>query len=94
MSEPVLQVKGFKGTVITHNWIRGLDGVEYDQFYGTISVLSDTEVVGFEAKGHDTANWIARIEGETSSYNIMGCQVKCIIQSDEKPQTVRGLIIP
>ena len=90
MPELVLERKGFKGTVILHDWITDpTDGEHYMGFHGTVSVFADTEVVGFEAKGHGTANWMARVEGPTSSINLMGCQVRAIAQSECAPSVTK-----
>jgi len=78
---PRLNVDGFRGVVHLHNWIRWIDGQQYDSLVGYVRILSDEEATGFKATGHNTANWIARIEGEESSVNVMGCQVRAVFES-------------
>ena len=83
---PALQIKRFPGMVLTKNWIRWIDGRQYDGFVGTVSIYSDVEATGFKAEGHNTANWIARVEGPSGdSVNLLGCQVAAIHQTSKKP---------
>lgn len=77
---PRLNVDGFVGTVMCMDWVYMPDGRLYRGIHGTISAMSDVEAVGWEAKGHNTANWLARIAGRTSSVNLMGCQVRMVIE--------------
>lgn len=95
VGKPKFQVKGFSGTVTVRNWIRYQDGEQYDGFHGTVSLYTDVEATGFEAKGHDTANWIARIEGPSGdSVNLLGCQVTSVIQTSKKPTGRSILVVP
>jgi hypothetical protein len=64
------------GTLILMDWMEDIDGRDVKGFYGKVSVAADEEVVGFEAKGHNTANWVARVEGENEAITLMGCQIR------------------
>ena len=65
------------GTIILMDWIEDVDGRDVKGYYGLVSVGTDKEVVGFEATGHNSANWVARIEGPTGDViTVMGCQVR------------------
>lgn len=80
-------VKGFDGAVQLKNYVMMPDGKNYLGVVGKVSILSDSEVVGFEVKGSETANWIARVEGSKGSVNILGCQIRLIHQFDEIPES-------
>jgi hypothetical protein len=58
------------------------DGKQYIGIAGRVSVLRDEEVVGFEVRGGETANWICRIDGPNGSINVLGCQVRMVHQFD------------
>lgn len=73
---------GFTGVVQLKNYALMPDGRNCIAVAGKVSVLSDQEVVGFEVKGGDTANWICRVDGPTGSVNILGCQIKLVHQFD------------
>lgn len=45
---------------------------------GKVTIMEAKEMVGFDT-GDKEANWIARVEGPTQSYNSPGCQIRCII---------------
>lgn len=66
------------GTLILMEWMEDpFDGRDVKGFYGLVTIASDTAAVGFEAKGHNTANWIARVEGSNGeAITVMGCQVR------------------
>jgi hypothetical protein len=84
-----LVVQGFYGTVVLKDWLRWGDDKQYLGFYGRIYIYQDKEVVGFTVRGNDS-NWIARIQGATSSVNVMGCQVRGIITSNQEPDADGG----
>lgn len=64
------------GTLILMDWMEDVDCKDVKGFYGKVSVGTDEEIVGFKATGHNTANWVARVEGETEAITVMGCQVR------------------
>jgi hypothetical protein len=64
------------GTLLLMDWIEDIDCKDVKGFYGKVSVGTDQEVIGFQATGHNTANWVARVEGETEAITVMGCQVR------------------
>ena len=68
----------FFGTVIIKEWVHGLDGLQYRQITGKISIINDKELVGFSVKGNES-NWVARIEGELQTYTILGCQIRGVV---------------
>lgn len=75
----------FDGVVILMDWMdHPQEGIPVKGFIGKISVFTDEQALGIKATGHNTANWIARISGPTSSLNIMGCQVRGIYEGDAK----------
>lgn len=76
-------VKGFDGAVKLKHYSMMPDGKNYIAVCGKVSILSDSEVVNFEVKGSETANWIARVEGPNGSVNILGCQVRMIHQFND-----------
>lgn len=71
----------FYGTVLLKDWVEGLsDGNSYKALQGTVSILTDEEVVGFKANRATEANWIARVEGPSGeAWNILGCQVRGVV---------------
>lgn len=73
---------GMVGTLVLHDWLT-FNGVPFKGFHGELTILGDTNVLGFEAKGHNTANWFAQIKGETASITVLGCQVRAFIQGEE-----------
>lgn len=75
-------VRGFTGIVQLKGYVLMLDGKQYIGVAGKISILSDEEVAGFEARGGETANWIARVEGPSGTVNILGCQIRMVHQLD------------
>ena len=86
MARPLLNVKNFHGCVVLHDWMRLPNGRMAIGFIGRVTVMSDTEAVGFEAKGHNSANWLARVEGATSSVNVLGCQIRGVIEGPAREQ--------
>lgn len=75
--------KDFTGIVQLKTFAPIPDGRQYIGFAGRVSILSDKEVVDFEVKGGDTANWVARVDGPTGSINVLGCQIRMIHQYDD-----------
>lgn len=73
------------GTLILMDWLEDVDGRDVKGYYGKVSIGADQNVVGFEAKGHNTANWVARVEGETEAIAVMGCQVRAFRESANPP---------
>lgn len=78
-------VKEFDGAVQLKQYAMMPDGKNYIGVVGKVSILSDKEVVGFEVRGSETANWIARVQGPSGSVNILGCQIKMVHQFDTRP---------
>jgi hypothetical protein len=76
MGEKRYVTKGFYGTVILKDWTEGPDGDQYKGFTGLVSILKDEEIVGFKSEGNNNANWVARVEGPTTSVTILGCQIR------------------
>lgn len=74
--------QNFDGIVQLKQYAPAPDGRQYIGFAGKVSVLRDKDVVGFEVKGGDTANWVCRIEGRSGSINVLGCQIKLVHQFD------------
>lgn len=73
---------GFRGVVYLQEWIKHRDGRQYIGVAGRISILSDTELLGFKVKGTET-NWCARVEGKENAMNILGCQVRAVEVTDD-----------
>lgn len=92
-----LQIERFYGSVSLVEWLTAIDGEQYLVLTGEVSVLEAAKVVGFAIKHDPTANWIARIDGPTQSYNIPGCKVRGIIAHDKSAKvggSQRVLVIP
>lgn len=88
MGKPQFNTKGFTGIVQMKTYNLMPDGRQYVGVAGKVSILADADVVGFEVKGSETANWIARVQGPTGSVNILGCQIRMVHQFDgELPPT-------
>jgi hypothetical protein len=75
-----LDVTDFEATVMCMDWVGFTDGGLYKGFHGRVTILSAKEAVGFEPTGHNSANWFARVAGETTTVNLMGCQVRAVVQ--------------
>lgn len=74
------------GTLILMDWMEDIDGRDVKGFYGKLLVGNDEEVVGFKATGHNTANWVARVEGpQGDAITIMGCQVRAFREGHPPP---------
>lgn len=82
VDKPKLNVDAFPGVVVTMDWIRMPGGQLFGSFKGTVSVMSANEAVGWEPTGHNSANWLVRIHGPKASVNLMGCQVRLILEGD------------
>lgn len=77
------QTEKFEGVVIVKDFMLAQFPGETDTFLGfsgKVSILRDQDIVGFKTEGNANANWIARVEGETHSINILGCQIKAVIE--------------
>ena len=82
VSEPVIKTSGAEGVVIAMDWIRMPDGRSYLGFRGDIHILSAEDAVGFTPTGHNSANWFARVVGPKTTVNLMGCQVRVVLEGD------------
>lgn len=71
----------FYGTVHLMDWMKSPIG-QVNSIRGNVEIISDEQGVGFRARGHNTANWMARITGDSPDevWNIFGCQVRSIVQ--------------
>jgi hypothetical protein len=96
MGKQKLNVEGFDGIVNTMDWVTMPDGEMYKSIRGKVSILSAQDAVGFEPTGHNSANWIARIDGPKSTVTLMGCQVRSVIDGDLSVWPVRKdtLVVP
>jgi hypothetical protein len=45
--------------------------------HGKVSIMSAEDAAGFIPTGHNSANWIARIEGPTAAVTVMGLPGSC-----------------
>lgn len=82
MTEQRFNPKNFDGIVQLKQYALMPDSKQYIGIAGKVTVVSDQEMVGFEVKGGETANWLLRIDGESGSVNVLGCQVKFVHQFD------------
>ena len=80
--QPVIKASGVQGIVITMDWVRMPDGRSYLGFQGLVHILSAEDAVGFTPTGHNSANWFARIVGPKSAVNLMGCQVRAVLEGE------------
>ncbi len=92
-------VEGFYGSVSLVDWLRTADGGSVLVLQGKISILEASKVVGFDIKHDPSANWIARIEGPTQTYNIPGCKVRAVITHSDRVDPPRDfasvvLVVP
>lgn len=87
--KPNLSVQGFLGIVVLKDWLRWTDDKQFLGYYGKIYIYQDKELIGFAVRGQDS-NWLVRIEGEKTSINILGCQIRGIITSDREPDIDSG----
>lgn len=87
--------QGFYGSVVLKDWLRERDGRQHIGITGKISILQDVDLVGFRAKGNES-NWVARVDGETESVTILGCQVRAVITHvpDGDVATLDYLVVP
>lgn len=67
------------GTVHLMDWMSAPRG-QVRAIRGAIEIVSDEEHVGFRSRGHNSANWIAVVRGETETWHIFGCQIRCITE--------------
>jgi hypothetical protein len=72
----------FTGIVQLKQYAPFPDGRQYIGVAGQVSVIKDEEMIGFEVRGGETANWLLRVDGPTGSINILGCQVRMVHQFD------------
>lgn len=80
------RTEGFQGAVILKSSFWDLSGKPYMGVIGTCTVVKDTDMVGFETKGTE-ANWLIRVEGQRRSVNLLGCQIRGVIEGtlDQDP---------
>lgn len=81
-TEPRFNPTDFFGVVQLKAFSLFPNGKQYNGIAGKVSILADKDVVGFEVKGSETANWIARIDGINGSVNVLGCQIRMVHQYD------------
>jgi hypothetical protein len=69
----------FQGTVALKDWFADpISGRTIRGITGKVTVMEAKDMIGFDP-GKSEANWVARVEGETTSYNFPGCQVRAVI---------------
>ncbi|MFI5342843.1 MAG: hypothetical protein ACHQUC_01345 [Chlamydiales bacterium] len=74
--------KNFRGAVILKEWmIDPQTGNNANCYIGKISIIQDTEAVGFTVQKSE-ANWAALIQGEKSNLWILGCQIRAILADE------------
>lgn len=86
-------VEGFHGSVIMKAFTHALDGQQYVAFEGTVSIIEDKAMLGFDVTDRET-NWIARVDGPTQSYNFPGCQVRAVVVHDAGSTSNQSLLVP
>lgn len=91
--KPKLNVDGFEGIVMTMDWVTTPDGRLVRGYRGNVRILSAKAAAGFEPTGHNTANWLARIEGPMTSVNLMGCQVRQVFEGDLSAWDTREICV-
>lgn len=70
------------GTVHLMDWISSARG-QVRGIRGHIEIVSDEEGVGFRARGANSANWLAKVTGETQTWHVFGCQIRAITEHPE-----------
>lgn len=86
--------QNFEGSIVLKDWMRWRDGRSFIGFTGKISILQDTELVGFKSKGNES-NWVARIAGATESVNILGCQIRgAVVHEVSREPAADYLLVP
>lgn len=95
-AEGKFQVQGFQGTVHLKHWQKDpVSGQQFMGVMGRVSILSAKEATGMTLTNQES-NWLARIEGPTTSYNFPGCQVSGVFDHPnvfEVAASVRGEIL-
>jgi hypothetical protein len=84
MGESRYNVNGFEGLVVLKQFNTYPDGKSYVGVAGKVSIQRDKDLVGFEVRGGDTANWALRVDGPSGSVTILGCQVRMVHQFDRE----------
>lgn len=92
-AKPHLIVDGFDGVVVMKQWLHHPDGRQYIGFIGKVSIISDENAVGFKVSGGES-NWIARVQGPTTSVNVLGCQIRGVYEGSMCPTTSDFLVVP
>jgi len=73
--------KSVRGTVVLKEWMRWLDDKQYLGFYGVVKIVENKDVLGFTMRGQDSS-FTAVISGKQSKVNVLGCQIRAIIESE------------
>ena len=88
--------KGFPGVVqlTGDRWQHPASGVWFTCLAGVVTILEDTELVGFKTRSTDS-NWIARIEGPSGmSVNVLGCKVHSVTAWSSGLPAIDHAIVP
>lgn len=81
------------GTVHLMDWMSSARG-QVRGLRGNIQIVSDEEGVGFRARGANSANWLAKVSGETETWHIFGCQIRAITEHPVgAPELVDTLVV-
>lgn len=76
---PQYDMGPFYGAVCLKDWFQDpMTGRSLRSLLGVVKILEVKDMIGFDP-GKSEANWIARVEGDSRSYNIPGCQVRAVI---------------
>lgn len=67
------------GTVHLMDWMSSPRG-QVRGLRGRIEIVDDESGVGFRARGANSANWLARISGDTQTWHIFGCQIRAVTE--------------
>lgn len=74
-----------KYLITTDEWFIAPDGISYKAAWGSVEIMEDA-FLGLKTN-KNSANWYAKVGGESSHIIIAGCQVHYAIRCENKPST-------
>jgi hypothetical protein len=96
-TDPDYITKHFPGVVqfvAGHRWQNPETGTWFSCVAGKVTILEDTNLVGFKTRSGDS-NWIARIDGPSGmSINVLGCKVHSVTAYSAGLPSISGATSP
>ncbi len=91
MAKKKFITENFLGVVYLKEWFYSHKpgGKGYLAVMGYLTILKDTNAVGFEVSTKES-NWCVRASSEdgSASINILGCQIRCVSNLSELPKEI------